>query len=106
MLWIQASVILGSFLYIILTILNYTGVLTDIKPRILRGQERSRKLEEAIEAEKKLDGIVQAQVEAERLELTEIKLAVAEAKQETRSLEARERAIKQEFFKRGLPMPQ
>ena len=106
MLWIQASVILGSFLYIVLTILNYTGVLSDIRPRIIRGRERSRKLEEAIEAEKKLDGMVQAQVEAERIGLTEVKLAVAEAKQETRALEARERAIKQEFFKRGLPIPQ
>lgn len=105
MLWIQASIILGSFLYIIMAVLNYIGILSAVKPRIDRAKARSRKLEEGIVSEIKLDELVQAQVETEKMELTEIKLAVAEVKQNMRAAQAREQAIKQEFFKRGLPMP-
>lgn len=106
MLWIQACVILGSFLYIVLTVLNYTGILTSIRPRIKRGKERSKRLVEAIASETKLQELVADQVEQEKIGLTEVKLAVADAKQELRATEAREQAIKQEFFKRGLPLPQ
>lgn len=105
MLWIQATVILGSFLYIVLAVLNYTGVLTTIRPRIVKGRARAHKLEEAIESELKLEAVVREQVESEKMALTELKLAVADSKQEMRATQAREQAIKQEFFKRGLPLP-
>ncbi|MGA1197822.1 MAG: hypothetical protein ACO36I_15135 [Candidatus Latescibacterota bacterium] len=105
MLWVQASVILGSFLYIILAIMNYIGVVAKVKPLMDRAKARSLKLEDAIATEIKLDAIVQEQVENEKIGLTEIKLAVAEIKQEMRAAQTREQAIKQEFFKRGLPMP-
>lgn len=101
MIWVLLIVILCAFVYAISVSIKYVLFITKTLPRVGGLKTRVGKLEDAIQTEQRLQGVIRARIENEKMALSKVKLSVEEAKQELKAAQDRQKQIEWEMYKKG-----
>ena len=99
MVWLLVAVILTSIIYITAMILKYTTFMGEVRPLVKKLRDRAPKLDEAVESETKLNNIVLARIEEEKMVQTNIRLSIADSEKALKEAKVREEQLEMEKYK-------
>ena len=99
MVWVLVAVILTSIIYITAMILKYTTFMGEVRPLVKKLRDRGPKLDEAVESETRLNNIVLARIEEEKMVQTKLRLSIADSEKELKAAKVREEQLEMAKYK-------